>query len=68
MCKEKEALPGAWRENRGSGKGSQKKPKQDIIIIGFFKHFIYFMNVSTLLISSDIPEEGIRSHCVVAGN
>jgi len=32
------------------------------ILILFFKRFIYFMFMSTLSLSSDTPEKGIRSH------
>jgi hypothetical protein len=47
-----------------------------VCLFCFLKRFIYFMYVSTLVVSSDTPEEGIGSsyiqmvvsHHVVAGN
>jgi hypothetical protein len=33
-----------------------------IYLLSFFKDFIYFMYMSTVLLSSDTPEEGIRFH------
>jgi hypothetical protein len=61
-------------EGRIPGRGWNRKGKQDSDMILFLKKFfcfgfvflnfllkIYFY-VSTLLLSSDTPEEGIRSH------
>jgi hypothetical protein len=51
-------------------KTKQNKTKQNKTILAksdlegyiFFKKRIYFMYVSTLSMSSDTPEEGVRSH------
>jgi len=65
----------AFSTNGAGSTGGQHVEECKLIHSFFFKIlFIYFMYVSTLLLSSDTPEEGIRSplqmvasHRVVAG-
>jgi hypothetical protein len=48
-------------EREWEGQGEEKRRKE-YLGFNFFKKYIYFMYVSSLPLSSDTSEEGIRSH------
>jgi hypothetical protein len=59
-----------FRSHWGDSLGCSKRGSHHYIseTFFFFLRFIYFMYVSTLLLSSDTPEEGIRFHYEIVVN